>query len=121
MNSVANYYVEKLKKNATKAELKFYEIVSRKKLNLKFQYRIDILDANARIKQFFIVDFCDVKNKIIFEIDGDYHNSPEQIKKDLYRTKLLNKLGYRVFRVSNADVFVGKTTQLLYAAYLKLT
>lgn len=120
VNGAAQDFIKRLKTNATNAELKFLEIAKAKKIKLEFQYKIDILDCDGRIRQFFIVDFCDVRHKIIFEIDGEYHNTKEQKRKDYIRTRALNKLGYRVFRISNSDVFNGKTTSLLYSAYPKL-
>lgn len=116
----ANKFVKELKKNATKAELKFKSIAEAKHIKLEFQYRINVYESYGRIKQFFIVDFCDVANKVIFEIDGEYHSTPEQKKKDWIRTKALNRLGYRVFRITNSDVFAGKSTSMLYAAYPNL-
>lgn len=120
MNNAAQKFVKKLKERATPAELKFMEIAKYRKIKLQFQHRIDVVDKDGMIKQFFIADFCDVKNKVVFEIDGDYHMTPEQQKKDWIRTKTLNRLGYRVFRITNEDVFAGKTTMLLCSAYPKL-
>lgn len=116
MKGIAKELNKELKKRATVAELKFKEIASKKHLKLKFQYRIDIIKGH-RIKKFYFADFCDIKNKVIFEIDGEYHNTKEQQKKDLKRTKDLCKLGYRIFRITNEEVLNGKTTSFLINSY----
>lgn len=102
---------------ATNAEKMFLDICKKKKLNLEFQYPIRILDKKGKIKKFFIVDFCDKKHNIIIEVDGEYHTDPVQRNKDNTRTKVLKKLGYRVYRISNVDVYEGKSTQFLYNIY----
>lgn len=116
MRGIAKELNEELKEKATTAELKFKEISIKKHLKLKFQYRIDIIKGH-RIKKFYFADFCDTKNKLIFEIDGEYHNTKEQQKKDLKRTRDLCKLGYRIFRITNEEVLNGKTTSFLINAY----
>ena len=116
MEGVAKEFNKELKERATEAELKFKEIAKLKKLNLRFQYKINII-AKRRIKRFYFADFCDTKNKLIFEVDGEYHNTEEQQKKDKRRTKDFCKLGYKIFRISNEDVLSGKTTMFLINAY----
>lgn len=102
----------------TEAEHKFYTIAKIKKLKLEKQYRIDILrKEDKKILRFYFADFCDIKNKLIFEVDGEYHYTEEQRRKDTKRTKDLNKLGYKVFRISNKDISNGKTTQFLIDCY----
>lgn len=44
------------------------------------------------------------KRKIAVEIDGEYHNTKEQKKKDSARTKTLKGGAFVVFRLSNEDV-----------------
>lgn len=66
------------------------------------------------------MDFLDRKNKFVFEIDGKYHDSPEQRKRDYYRTLDLKKLGYTVYRITNEEIFSGNTTAFLYRIYPQL-
>ena len=121
MNGAAKPIQEKLLENMTSAELKFQHIANLKGLNLKPQYRINIFNKDkSRIEKFYFADFCDIKNKLIFEIDGEYHFTEEQQNKDLKRTKDLVKAGYKVFRLTNTDVFDGKTSSFLYNAYLSI-
>lgn len=116
MNSIAKDFQRKLYNNMTPAELKFKHIAELKGLKLECQYKIDI-KHKKEIKKFYIVDFCDTINKIVFEVDGEYHNTKEQRTKDYYRTKDLESLGYKVYRITNEEVYQGLTTALLYKAY----
>lgn len=121
MKGAAKPIQEKLIENMTTAELKFQHIANLKGLKLKPQYKINIYNkSKTRIERFYFADFCDIKNKLIFEIDGDYHFTEEQQQRDLKRTKDLVKAGYKVFRLTNEDVFNGKTSTLLYNAYLSI-
>ena len=56
------------------------------------------------IKQ-YIVDFINLKYKLIVEIDGKYHFRDEQIIKDEERTRDLEQWGYRVIRFTNEEIF----------------
>ena len=53
----------------------------------------------------YIVDFFFPNTKLILEIDGGYHKDFEQRKSDIKRTEDLNKLGYKVIRMDNKDVY----------------
>ena len=116
MSCAAKEFQRKLKDKITPAELKFKYIAELKHIKLECQYIINVV-YKKEIKKFYIADFCDVKNKIIFEVDGEYHNTKEQKKKDYFRTKDLEKLGYKVYRITNEEVFEGKTTSLLKRVY----
>lgn len=50
----------------------------------------------------FIVDFYCAEQRLIVELDGPVHD--QQIERDLERTALLERVGYRVLRVRNAAV-----------------
>lgn len=117
----AKNYAEELRENATEAELRFMEIAKRKGLNLAFQVPIRIKDVfnekTGKMGIFYIVDFLDKERRIIIEVDGGYHNNWEQRKKDSIRTQHLKKHGYKVFRITNEDVFAGRTTAFLYTIY----
>ena len=52
----------------------------------------------------FIIDFAFLNEKLLIEVDGDYHNDPEQKKYDDSRTEFLQSLGYKVVRVTNDEV-----------------
>ena len=54
---------------------------------------------------YFIADFYCHQAKLIIEIDGGYHNSPEQFSYDLNRDAELVELGLKVIRFTNKQVF----------------
>ena len=118
VDGAVKHFRDELVSRATPAELKFKNVIELKRLNIRFQYRINIMcRGGRRIKKVYFADFCDTKNKLIFEIDGEYHNDEDQIVKDSIRTKDLNNAGYKVFRITNEDVMNGKSTSFLYKAY----
>ena len=53
----------------------------------------------------YIVDFYCHQEKLVIELDGQYHFTPSGQEYDTQRTKRLNKLGYRVIRFENKTVF----------------
>lgn len=121
MNSAAKGLQAKVNLTETVSEDEFFRIATAKHLKLERQYRINIIrKKDDYIERFYFVDFCDVRNKVVFEIDGGYHFTEEQQKKDFKRTKDLQRMGYKVFRISNYQITAGKTTQFLYDCYKKL-
>ena len=82
--------------NPTEAEAVLWTELKGKKLNIKFRKQ-HLIDN-------FIVDFVCLAKKLIIEVDGDYHNTPEQTEKDDARTAALEKLGYKLIRFSNEEV-----------------
>lgn len=55
----------------------------------------------------FILDFYCASAKLALEVDGSYHNTPEQQAKDAERTRHLNERGIRVIRASATDVIAN--------------
>jgi len=51
-----------------------------------------------------IVDFYIASARLVIEIDGKQHNSPQQAEKDQKRDFDLRKLGNTVLRYSNHDI-----------------
>ena len=80
----------------TEAESIMWERLRAKKTGYKFrrQHPVDI----------FIPDFICLEEKLIVEIDGDYHLTEEQIELDAERTKILESSGYKIIRFSNNEV-----------------
>ena len=88
---------EERKKLSTDTEIILWECLSGKKLEgYKFR-RQHIIDE-------FIVDFVCLKENLIVEIDGGYHNKPEIQEADKLRTEILESIGYRVIRFTNEEV-----------------
>lgn len=52
----------------------------------------------------YIVDFVALKQKIIIEIDGEYHFDKEQRDLDLEREEYLIKSGFKIIRFTNDTV-----------------
>ena len=52
----------------------------------------------------YIADFICIKKNLVIEVDGDYHNTPEQQQDDLVHTECINNRGYSVIRFSNNEI-----------------
>jgi very-short-patch-repair endonuclease len=87
-----------LRANDTSAETKLWaELRNRQLGDLKFV-------RQAPVGGFF-VDFLCRERRIVVELDGGTHSTEAEMASDAARSEELSRLGYRVFRVSNADVF----------------
>ena len=53
----------------------------------------------------FFVDFACRELKVVIEVDGGTHGDAADVARDEMRTTELRRLGYRVFRVHNIDVY----------------
>jgi very-short-patch-repair endonuclease len=52
------------------------------------------------------VDYFVPDRNLVIEVDGDYwHSRPEQIGKDRARTAYLEKIGVRVIRIAEHDIY----------------
>ena len=97
--------VEHLRKNPTEAEQKLWEQLQLdpfKKYHFRRQHPIHR----------FIADFYSHKLKMIIEVDGDYHQSEDQLKNDEIRTTLLNFQGLKVIRFTNQEILQKQETVL---------
>ena len=52
----------------------------------------------------YIVDFVCLANKLVIEVDGEYHFTDEQKKIDSMRTTFLERNGFHVLRFTNRQV-----------------
>ena len=52
----------------------------------------------------YIVDFYCAKARLVIELDGGGHYTPEQIRKDALRTKDLESMNLKVERICNLDI-----------------
>ncbi len=87
-----------LRANDTSAEAKLWaELRNRQLGDLKFV-------RQAAVGGYF-VDFLCRERKVVVEIDGGTHSTDAELANDAARSDELSSRGYRVFRVSNADVF----------------
>ncbi|MEO6668403.1 MAG: leucine--tRNA ligase [Ferruginibacter sp.] len=65
------------------------------------------LDSKARrrhVIENFIIDFAFLNERLLIEVDGDYHNDEEQQSYDDSRSAYLNQIGYKVIRFRNREV-----------------
>ncbi len=90
-----------LRKDSTDAENEFWEMVRGKRMfGLKFR--------RQQIIKGFIVDFYCVKIGLCVEIDGDIHNTQEQITYDRLRDEVISQIGLKILRIRNEDIFNDK-------------
>lgn len=83
------------RRKPTKAELKFKKDLLRMKIKFRSQRPID----------WYIADFILPKWMIVVEIDGEYHQDKDQVVKDRIRQKYIEKQGFKVYRLTNEQVF----------------
>lgn len=86
-----------LKLSMTEAELTVWERLKNKQFRgYKFRRQHPI--------HLFIVDFYCHELKLILEIDGEYHEKPEQRLADKERSELLEYQGLSIIRFTNEEV-----------------
>ena len=100
--NTAERYKHILEVNATYAERLLKTFLTGK---IDFEFPKIIYTDN---KHFFIADFYIPSKNLIIELDGEYHNDAKQQDKDIWRTKLLNSLGYRVIRFKNKQIIESR-------------
>lgn len=84
------------RREPTVAEIRLWECLRAKRLGVKFRRQHVIGD--------FIVDFVCLNEMLVIEVDGGYHNDPQQQEDDRLRTEELKRLGYRELRFTNDEV-----------------
>jgi very-short-patch-repair endonuclease len=84
-----------LRKNMTPEERHlWYDFLKRLPMTVRRQHNIEN----------YIVDFYVAEKKIVIEIDGRQHTSPEHRKADMLRDTALSKWGITVLRYTNIQV-----------------
>jgi very-short-patch-repair endonuclease len=53
----------------------------------------------------YVADFACLSAKLVVEVDGATHSTPEELEHDLQRTRFMEGGGWRIVRVTNLDVF----------------
>ncbi|AWH84071.1 leucine--tRNA ligase [Flavobacterium album] len=98
--SIAGKLIQHSKENRkelTKAEALLWEALRNRKLGDKFRRQHAIGK--------YIADFISIEKRLIIEVDGGYHNDPEQTTLDEERTlELEQKYMFKVLRFSNEEV-----------------
>jgi very-short-patch-repair endonuclease len=91
-----------LRRNMTEAELVLWEVLKDKKLRgRKFRRQHSI--------GYYIADFYCPSEKLIIELDGQHHFTPDGLEKDMERDKHLELMDIKVLRFENKEVFEDLT------------
>lgn len=80
----------------TEAEECLWHYIKSNQLGVRFR-REYIIDNH-------IVDFVCLKQMLVIEVDGGYHEKPLQMLSDEVRSADLEQLGFRVLRFTNDEV-----------------
>ncbi len=88
--------------NMTDAESLLWHYLRQEQLGVRFRRQHVIGD--------YIVDFICLKQRLIIEIDGGYHNDIVQQQEDRIRQNWLESMGYKVMRFTNEEVFYNIET-----------
>ena len=94
--SVLKEHAEHNRKNPTEAESVLWNCLRSNNLGVKFRQQHVIGE--------YIADFLCVEKKLIIEVDGGYHNKPEQQKADSSRSQYFYERGYVEMRFTNEEV-----------------
>lgn len=78
-----------------------YERIVYKKLVSAFGKRIKAQHPFIINGKIYFADICIKSKNLIIEVDGGYHNTVEQKKKDLVRDKAFEYIGYKTIRITN--------------------
>ncbi|MDH4043890.1 MAG: endonuclease domain-containing protein [Gemmatimonadota bacterium] len=86
-----------LRRRSTPAERKAWRLLrNRRLLGLKFRRQHPIAG--------YIVDFYCAELRLVIELDGGYHDTPEQRARDAVRTAALHAHGATVVRLRNSHI-----------------
>ena len=89
-----------LRKLSTPAEAKLWEQLRNRQLEgYKFLRQAPIGP--------YIADFVCREKKLVIELDGWTHSTPEELQRDAARTVYMESEGYRVIRFDNAEALEG--------------
>ncbi len=53
----------------------------------------------------YIADFACAEAKLVIEVDGEAHGSPQELAHDRRRTRFMESRGWRVIRCYNVEVY----------------
>jgi very-short-patch-repair endonuclease len=100
LHSMPNLRTERalLRNILTPAEEELWRLLRKHKLGgRKFRRQHSIAS--------YIVDFYCAAEKLVIEVDGSVHDTPEAIGNDKVRDENLQLFGYKVIRIRNSEVF----------------
>ena len=100
---VAKVVCRELRRNETESEKILWNAIRNRNLKgMKFYRQQPIFHDVTGKEPFFVADFYCFTEKLIIELDGEYHRF--RLKEDKHRTDILNSLGIRVIRFKNEEV-----------------
>ncbi|MCF0243995.1 MAG: endonuclease domain-containing protein [Bacteroidaceae bacterium] len=89
-------YARAQRKNPTEAEQAMWQLLRKNFKSYKFR--------RQHVVGEYIADFICLSEKLVVEIDGGYHDVPEQQAKDRQRTEWMQKHNLQVVRFDNEEV-----------------
>lgn len=89
-------WAREMRLNPTAGEAELWERLRMGRLGFKFR--------RQALVRGYIVDFWCPKVKLVVEVDGGYHRSPQQQEWDAKRDQVLRDLGILTLRVQDEDV-----------------
>ena len=103
LREIAKELCRKLRRNQTKAEEIFWEVVrNRRFMGLKFYRQYPIFFDFSGQETFFIADFFCFEKQSVIEIDGKIHDYRKD--HDEMRTFIINAKGINVIRFRNVEI-----------------
>ena len=103
LSEIAKTFCRELRKNSTEAEQILWNVIRNRKLEgRKFLRQHPLYYDITGKESFFVADFYCHDERLIIELDGEYHKY--RLKEDEQRTKILNYMGLRVMRIKNENI-----------------
>jgi very-short-patch-repair endonuclease len=99
MPNPATLRARALRRDMTPAERRLWALLRRRQTGVKFRRQEPVGQ--------WIADFLSHSARLIVEVDGETHATPEGLMRDTARTASLRSRGFRVLRFSNAEVFAN--------------
>ena len=87
-----------LRRNATSAERRLWQVLRRKQVG-GFRFRRQV------VLRGFVADLACLEARLVVEVDGATHSTDEEVARDLRRTDALSAEGFEVLRFANDDVY----------------
>ena len=97
-STIATFRARTLRRNQTAAEAKLWAALRNRQLDGAKFVRQEAIGP-------YTADFVRRKAKLVIELDGVTHDTPDEIQHDQRRTDHLAGLGYRVVRFRNEEIF----------------
>ncbi len=97
--SSVNEKRKNLRNNTTEAEKKLWNYIRNEQLGVKFRRQYSI--------SHYIADFYSPTLKLVIELDGSQHFTPEALEYDKIREEFMNTLGIKTIRFNNNEVMTN--------------